>query len=78
MEESFQPNVSQVQFLAPAVGCPLSDGDQAISLQGKNVPAKGRPVHDHLFGKAINRQRTARLIQLSEDRELGYPKPRGC
>lgn len=35
--QSFQRNIREVQFFAPAVAYPSSDGDEAISLQRKTV-----------------------------------------
>jgi hypothetical protein len=75
--QPFQPDIREVQFFAPAVAYPSSDGDDSISLQRKNVRpsvvesiinASARPV-------MVNGPRS---LQLSEDRELHYPQaPRG-
>lgn len=71
--QPFQPNIREVQFFAPAVAYPSSDGDEAISLQPKNV----RPtvVESIIYASArplmVNGPRS---LQLSEDRELHYPQ----
>jgi hypothetical protein len=69
--------ISEVQFFAPAVAYPLSDGDEAISRQRKNV----RPSVVESIINASARPlmvNAPRSLQLSEDRELHYPQaPRG-
>jgi hypothetical protein len=66
--------LGQPHLLAAAISLSSLDGDQAVSFQRQKVPSEGRPVHDEVCGKGVDRHRP-QPAQLCEDRKLRRAQP---
>lgn len=52
-----EARIGQAQLLAPPVGTPLHDGNEAIALKRQDIPTKRGVVHHEFIGQSIDRHR---------------------